>query len=353
MTETPRRQRWKFVALVRVIGSVLFFLILLEVGLRLTGFTPEVRPYEFDAELGWEPKRSFAGYRSTPWYAHFVYFNADGFATTEEHLMDGADRSVPAIALIGDSYVEGYSVPYEASFAHLVDQATQGRQVINLGVAGYAPEQYLLRARRRLPGFLVTDVVVVLFPENDLAQLDKAHYEDYETPRFGENLDHPLNTPLKNIRAVSREEPLVKTLARSTAIYTVARPLLRGHVAPLEEQDLRDPAEESRFFTEDEFRRALKIIGDIQRTVPEARLHITYMPTPEEFVQDAFRANKRVFLEICASKALSCHVPGFFDQVDESNLETYFIDPARREQHLTEYGSVKYAEFLLDVLGTG
>jgi hypothetical protein len=74
------------------------------------------------------------------------------------------------------------------------------------------------------------------------------------------------------------------------------------------------------------------------------------MPTPEEFVQEAFHTNTGIFLEICASMVLSCHVPEFFDQVDEGNLETYFVDPARREQHLTEYGSAKYAEFLIDVL---
>ncbi len=351
MTEILRQQHRKFVGkLVRVIGPVLFFLILLEVGLRLLGFVPEVRPYEFDSELGWRPKRSFTMYRSTPWYAHFVYFNADGFATTKEHVLDSADRSVPAIALIGDSYVEGYSVPYERSFAHLVDQAVESRQVINLGVAGYSPAQYLLRARRHLPGFLVTDVVVVLFAENDLVRLDKTHEEDPEAPRFGEDLARPLNTPLKNVRAETRDELLIKTLARNTAIYTVTRPILRGYIVPLQEQDLRDATEESRFFRKDEFRRALKIIGDIQRTVPEARLHITYMPTPEEFVQAAFHTNRRVFLEICASKLLSCHVPDFFDQVDEGNLQTYFIDPARGEQHLTEYASAKYAEFLIGVL---
>ena len=54
--------------LVRVIGPVLFFLILLEVGLRLLGFVPGVEPYEFDSELGWSPKLSFTVYRSTPWY---------------------------------------------------------------------------------------------------------------------------------------------------------------------------------------------------------------------------------------------------------------------------------------------
>ena len=351
MTETRRRQHREFVGnLVRVIGPVLFCLILLEVVLRLMGFVPELEPHEFDSELGWEPKRSFVVYRSTPWYAHFVYFNADGFATTKEHLMDSVDRSVPTIALIGDSYVEGYSVPYEKSFARLLDQAIESRQVINLGVAGYAPEQYLLRARRHLPGFLVTDVVVVLFAENDLEQLDKPHYGPYDTPKFGKDLTRPVNTPLKNVRADDRDESFIRTLARGTAIYTITRPIFRGYIAPLEEQDLRDSTEESRFFGETQFRRALEIIGDIQRTVPEAKLHITYMPTPEEFVQDAFRSNKRVFLKLCASKMLSCYVPGFFDQVNEGNLETYYIDPARREQHLTEHGSAKYAEFLLDVL---
>ena len=192
MTETLRRQQKRFVGrLALLIGLVILLLTLFEVGLRLVGIGPEVWPYEFDSELGWEPKPSFAVYRSTPWFAHFVYFNADGFPTAKEHLEDTVDRSIPAIALIGDSYVEGYSVPYEKSFAHSLDQAIEGRQVINLGVAGYSPEQYLLRARQFLPEFLVTHVVVVLFTENDLASLDKPRYGPYAKPRFGKDLTRP------------------------------------------------------------------------------------------------------------------------------------------------------------------
>lgn len=336
--------------LILLLTSTLLCLCVSEVGLRLVGVTPEERPYRFHSTLGWVPKPSSETFRSTPWFAHFVHFNVDGFPTTPEGMNDSVSRTRPSIALIGDSHAEGYGLPYRESFAHLLSQSLAGYQLLNLGVAGYSPEQYLLRARQALPGFEVVGALVVFFAYNDLEGLDRPVYAArYSKPVFGDDFDVPINTPLQDL-AAGGSRSLFRSFVRNTALYTFIRPVYRTYIAPLETDTFAREGDEY-IFSRSKMRRAVAMIAAIRETIPQAGFAITYLPSYPELVSDAFGRNREAFLEACKREAVACHVPDYFSTMTEEKLLEQFVDPLRGEDHLTELGAARYARFLQDVAG--
>ena len=72
------------------------------------------------------------------------------------------------IALMGDSFAEGGQVPYEVSYAGLLDQAALGAcEVRNYGVRSYSPAVYLLQWTREVQPWQPTHVFMLLF-SNDI-----------------------------------------------------------------------------------------------------------------------------------------------------------------------------------------
>jgi len=101
------------------------------------------------------------------------------------------DANRPSVAIIGDSFVEGYCLPYKKSFAYLLGDLVKDKQIINLGVNGYSPDQYLLYSRRHLKNFNVKDIIVAFFPYNDIPMVFRKYTESqklgYSKPYFEEN----------------------------------------------------------------------------------------------------------------------------------------------------------------------
>lgn len=83
-----------------------------------------------------------------------------------------AEKSRPAIFVIGDSFVEALGATYERSFAGLMacDAARQGKAVWNLGVASYSPVIYWrkIEAAARKLGLRPREIYVFL----DLSDID-------------------------------------------------------------------------------------------------------------------------------------------------------------------------------------
>jgi len=96
-----------------------------------------------------------------------IVFTYDRWGYRNQTDMDKAD-----IALIGDSYVEGWYVSDEETAASRL-QSYLGRPVANLGVAGYGPRQEAIVLRTDAPKFDPKVVVWFFFEGNDL-------YDDQE-----------------------------------------------------------------------------------------------------------------------------------------------------------------------------
>lgn len=93
--------------------------------------------------------------------------NSIGARDRERAPNDGEGR----VVVLGDSFVEGWGLPVEDRFTDLLEAST-GHQHLNLGMAHFGPYQALLAYRKFGPQFDHDAVMLVLYPENDLVDLD-------------------------------------------------------------------------------------------------------------------------------------------------------------------------------------
>jgi len=347
------------VNLVLIISSCAFALGVIEIALRVYGIkgtaprpVTRLKINDFHSELGWWPRAARSYYRSDPYYGHFNYYNAARMPVTAVFVDDLPDRESPTIAFIGDSFVEGYYVPYERSFVHLVDLEFDDYQVINLGVSGYNPSQYLLRARMDLPSYNIHYVIVGFFAYNDVIKVDHPYMQGYARPVFGDDLQTPTNTPLSKEKGNTPEVSLLHKLARKSALYSIVRPLYYKVIrhfrpktggAPFEDQDRLNPDPR-------EYTKALRLIAAIQDVVPQAKLIVVYIPSSEQLVfQNKLAKDLELFRSNCDQLQIDCHVAEFIEDPVESS-EPLYIGPNAVEGHFSELGSRMFANFIIEVL---
>lgn len=155
---------------------VLFGLSLLVALAVAEGLTRLARPhstveYRVDPEVG---QILLANQRSR-WvhedYDVEVTTNSAGFHDVE-HLRE-KPATVYRIVVLGDSFIEGLAVPIESGFTHQLetilqaDVTTRQIEVINLGVSGVGPAQYLRMLERRGIAYEPDLVLMSIYPEND------------------------------------------------------------------------------------------------------------------------------------------------------------------------------------------
>jgi hypothetical protein len=149
----------------------------------------------YDAEVGWLPDPGFRG--------DLYAFDQRGVrVSASAPLTDPSEEErLPRIVLLGDSFTEGYEVPFEESWGHMLEaslaQSREPARVLNLGVQGYGMDQALLRWRRSGLALAPRLVVFGLQMENcarnvnilrPLYTLREAAYvsEPFSKPRFVE-----------------------------------------------------------------------------------------------------------------------------------------------------------------------
>jgi hypothetical protein len=84
---------------------------------------------------------------------------------------DGA----PAVLHLGDSMLHGLHAPRDASLTAHLARLQPGARHVNLGVPDSGPDLALAIARAWLPAFPTAEVVLHLYPGNDLADLDQPY----------------------------------------------------------------------------------------------------------------------------------------------------------------------------------
>src|SRR2546428_4305968 len=171
MPELPARPRAALVANLLLCSLMTgFLLFLFEVGLRR--FRPLASSqYSYripDPTLGWRLRPNAHAQLRDPEYSHVVIINSPGWRCVDHNLARTA--GVRRIVLLGDSFMEGYSVDLDHTFARLLEKELNRSiptEVINLGVGGYGTlQEYLAftqEGRRYEP-----DIVLLGFlPAND------------------------------------------------------------------------------------------------------------------------------------------------------------------------------------------
>jgi lysophospholipase L1-like esterase len=336
--------------------GVVLAVFIVEGVLRLIGFgsSPQMfDQYEFDDVLGWTTKTSFESYRSRRHSGHFSYYNADGFPVLKDDWKRPTDRSAPTIAFIGDSFTEGSYLPYKYTFPHLVDEKIPDRQVINLGVGGYAPDQYLLNARRKLGDFNVTDVVVMFVGSNDVPEIAKETLNGFAKPLFGDELDQPLNLPLKKLRGDTTEPSFTRRMANSSSIFRLAKPALVKYILRpigLGNKSIWTPRAHPALDTleENNTRKAMRLIKQIELEFPVNRFIVYYVPQYEQSLDGgALEHNIGVYLDICGELNLECYTPEKLLKETPNTADLYIP----LDVHFSKTGARRVAEEIYDILG--
>jgi len=186
-TKIARRSKRR-ARLILLLGSVCFSLVIIEIGLRIAGYSyPEF--YVADAQRGYALRAGMQG-----WYRKegeaFVYVNRDGLRD-REHAPTKPPNTI-RIAVLGDSYPEAFQVSFENSFCAVLERkleecpALSGRdvEVINFGVSGYGTAQELITLRNNVWQYSPDMVMLAFTTNNDVSDNVRALKKTDEIPYF-------------------------------------------------------------------------------------------------------------------------------------------------------------------------
>lgn len=175
--------------LLLVAGSVFLGLVMVELFLRIIGFSDPTLLYVYDHERG-IGLRPFA----EAWWVregnNYVRINSQGL-----HDREHARIKPPGtlrIAVLGDSFAEALQVPIGETFWAGLERGLQqcpnigGHkvEVLNFGVSGYGTAQELITLRERVWDYSPDIVLLVFTPGNDLNDNFKKLSYDTRRPYF-------------------------------------------------------------------------------------------------------------------------------------------------------------------------
>lgn len=157
----------------------------LEFGLRLVGFGTPESLNEFDPDLGWSKKKNASVTRKTGEFTVVFETNAQGLR--DDHVTVEKPAGVFRVMMLGDSFVQGYTVDRSDLFVDQIEGWWQSQErrveVINAGTEAYSTDQEALWFRKY--GQAYRPDVVVLFPYlNDIYWSGQDRYNRYPKPRF-------------------------------------------------------------------------------------------------------------------------------------------------------------------------
>lgn len=335
------------------LAALVLALLLGEGGLRAIGISPglsianRLNPYQFDSTLGWTTRARTAFLRSSPEYLHYNYYDSEGLPAAFENRESTVDVDVPKVVLIGNSYVESYYVPYKKSFPHLLEQQLPSRKVLNLGVSGYTPAQYILQARRHLPRHKNIDrIFIFLVPYQDIRFLDMPLFPGgYPKPVFGTDLEQPTNLPLV---PPSRRTVGKKHIEDYSVLITVLQPYLfkwLGYRNAIYDYPINY---DQLLFSVDDFSNALRYSKQIQKEFGRAdNVFTVYAPTEFEYLDDRISKNLIAFRSSCERLEIQCLVPPFVESPPSGDYRALYYP---KDRHPSPHGAALIAEFLADFL---
>jgi len=157
------------------------------------------RYMEYDPLLGWRKRpNSSVTYRRRE-YTVDETINRHGLRELDR------DYALPAgcvrILALGDSFVEGYTVPFEQTVGHVLETAlrAEGRQieVLNAGTSGYSTDQEYLFYRTEGARYSPR-VVLVFFYYNDVLYNDRERFAQQPKPLLAvrDGRLEPVNSPV-------------------------------------------------------------------------------------------------------------------------------------------------------------
>ena len=166
--------------------------------LQLIDFPPTQTPHqrlfvEYDETRGWRDIPNAQGRYTTDEYSIYLQYNSHGIRGSERPY--AKPGGTIRIVVVGDSFVEGYSVEEAARVTEVLEKSLAAKlsrpvEVIALGTAGYSTDQELLWLESEGLKYQ-PDFVVLMFYYNDIWFNDQPSYWRGGKPLFvldGESL---------------------------------------------------------------------------------------------------------------------------------------------------------------------
>src|SRR5437016_120195 len=140
--------------LLLLVGGILVALLIVEVVLRVSGFT-YFNPSIADQDVGYSLRPGAEGWWKKEGVT-YVKINSHGFRDREHAIAKPPDTL--RIAVLGDSYAEAFQVPLEKTFWTLMEQklnecpqaAKSQVEVLNFGISGFSTGRELILLQKRV-----------------------------------------------------------------------------------------------------------------------------------------------------------------------------------------------------------
>lgn len=187
---SPGRSRERLFTALLLLGSTFLTLLVLEAGARILRArrgggkeAGEARLYnEYDPLLGWRKKPGARVTYRRREYTVDVAINSRGLRDPERSY-EAAPGTLRVLAL-GDSFLEGYTVPLEQTVTQVLERELAARrcraEVINGGTQAYSTDQEYLFYRSEGVKY-APRVVALFFYYNDVVYNDRQEY--FQTPK--------------------------------------------------------------------------------------------------------------------------------------------------------------------------
>jgi lysophospholipase L1-like esterase len=160
---------------------LLYFLLVVALTLLLTEgilrllfplyYPDDYRIYRYDPAAGYQLKSSLHSFRTTDYQAEII---TNRYGTVNFQPNFKGYKSL--VFALGDSFTQGIGVPADASFPFQLDLLLNVRDdryhmdygVVNLGVAGYGPQQEIVRLKEYAQKIGIPRYVLLLVCDNDV-----------------------------------------------------------------------------------------------------------------------------------------------------------------------------------------
>jgi hypothetical protein len=233
----PKAWLFGLIAIGLAVGATILFA---EFVLHVIGYPPARTDHqqlfvEYDSVRGWRNIPGARGEYRTEEYDVALTYNSHGIRGPERAY--AKPPGTYRVVLLGDSFLEGYSVNREERVAEVLERllnahdSSRRAEVIALGTAGYSTDQELLwmesEGLRYRP-----DAVVLLFCENDVWYNAQARYWRGGKPLFriqGDSLvltNVPVPPPMPEAR---RGWSLHKFLEQNSKLYWIVAGFVKNH----------------------------------------------------------------------------------------------------------------------------
>ncbi len=160
-----------------LLGSLLFVVLLAEVGLRIAGVAPRtptvlVAYFEFHPRIGWVGRPDADARFTTTEFDVEITHDEDGFRRCNigSRIAEDATSTVDVVWCLGDSLTWGWGVRDGRTWVDHMNLGSDGRVYRNLGAPGYSSLQEYLLLRERLDRGERPDAVLLMFCHNDAGE---------------------------------------------------------------------------------------------------------------------------------------------------------------------------------------